>query len=74
MPNLFLASKLICRKSVEVLYSKNSFRLERPGGLVRFEEQKTGSSRDLVRRIEVVSLPMLKRLLLLLSWNLDLAQ
>lgn len=52
-PSLCLASKQVYRESVEVLYSNNTFRFERPGHLLQFEEQIGSSNRDLVRRIEI---------------------
>jgi hypothetical protein len=54
-PSLCLANKQVYEETVEVLYSKNTFRFDLPGHLLQFENQIGGSNRDLVRRIEIVT-------------------
>jgi hypothetical protein len=52
-PNICLANKQVYRETVEVLYSKNAFRFERPGHLLQFEEQIGSLNCDLIRHIQI---------------------
>jgi hypothetical protein len=54
-PNICLANKQVYRESLEVLYSKNAFRFERPGHLLQFEKQIGSLNCDLVRHVEIAT-------------------
>lgn len=54
-PNICLANRKIYRETLEYLYSKNGFRFERPGHLLKFEEQIGSSNGDLVHRLEITT-------------------